>query len=163
MGNYSWRDWMGLAARLVLGIALLWAGLSKVTRLAANVSQVKLFGLPIPDWLATVVGYLQPPIEIIFGLLLILGLFTRVSAAAATLAMIIFIFGIIWAWSHGLQIDCGCFSPGGELEPGEQNKYLQDIIRDAVLMAGGVWLVIRPSSVLSLDGLLFPPLNIDEG
>ena len=154
---------MGLAARLVLGIALLWAGLSKVTRLAANVSQVKLFGLPIPDWLATVVGYLQPPIEIIFGLLLILGLFTRVSAAAATLAMIIFIFGIIWAWSHGLQIDCGCFSPGGELEPGEQNKYLQDIIRDAVLTAGGVWLVIRPSSVLSLDRLLFPPLNIDEG
>lgn len=163
MGNYSWRDWLGLAARLVLGIALAWAGLTKVTRLAANVAQVKLFGLPIPDSLATVIGYLQPPLEIIFGVLLVIGLFTRVSAAAGAVAMAAFIFGISWAWSHGLQIDCGCFTPGGELEPGEQNKYLQDIIRDVVFMAAGVWLVVRPSSALSLDRLLFPPLNIDEG
>lgn len=151
----NWKNWLGLAARLILGVSLAWAGLTKVGRLSANVDQVQLYELPIPGWIEVAVGYVQPPLEIIVGLLLIVGLFTRFNAILGTLAMAVFIAGITWAWSMGLSIDCGCFTDGGVLAEGEQHKYLEDILRDVFFMAAGIWLIIRPSSALSLDNYLF--------
>lgn len=156
----DWRDWVGLATRLILGFGLAYAGLLKVGRLEGNVAQVELFQFPIPHWMVTVIGYAQPFVEIAVGLMLIVGLFIRVNAALGVLAMIAFIAGIIWAWSNGLQIDCGCFSPGGELAPGEQNKYLRDILRDLGFVAVGLWSWIRPTSVLAVDNWLLRPVTV---
>ncbi|EPD31959.1 hypothetical protein HMPREF9306_01517 [Propionimicrobium lymphophilum ACS-093-V-SCH5] len=153
--NRSWKDWLGLIARMVLGIALIWAGLTKVGRLAANVEQVRLYELPLPDWATLVIGYVQPPLEILVGVLLVVGLFTRFSAILGAAAMAVFIVGISWAWAKGLSIDCGCFTPGGLLEEGEKTNYLEDILRDVFFLIAGIWLIVRPSSALSLDGWLF--------
>lgn len=158
----DWRDWVGLAARLILGVALSYAGLLKVGRLESNVTQVALYQLPIPGWLVTLVGYAQPFVEIAVGLLLIIGLFTRIGAALGAIAMIVFIGGIGWAWSHGLAIDCGCFSIGGELPEGAQTKYLQDIVRDLGMMACGIWLWVRPASAIALDSWLLAPALIPD-
>ncbi len=154
----DWRDWVGLGARLVLGISLSVAGLLKVGRLQANVAQVELFQLPIPDPVVTLIGYAQPFVEIAVGLMLIIGLFTRINAVLGTLSMVAFIAGIIWAWAHGLRIDCGCFTLGGELGAEEQTRYLQDIARDLGLMACGLWLWLRPASVLASDTWLLRPV-----
>lgn len=159
----DWRDWVGLAARLALGFALAYAGLLKVGRLEANVAQVELFQLPLPQWALTAIGYAQPFVEIALGVMLLIGLFTRVSAALGAIAMAIFIAGIIWAWSNGLRIDCGCFTPGGELPPGEQTRYVQDIARDLAWLACGVWLWVRPRSVLALDNWLLAPAGVPAG
>ncbi len=156
----DWRDWVGLAARLVLGIALFYAGALKVGRLESNVTQVALYQLPIPGWSVTLIGYAQPFVEMAIGLLLIIGLFTRISAALGAIAMAVFIAGIAWAWSHGLQIDCGCFSIGGELPEGAQTKYVQDILRDLGLMACGIWLWVRPASALAVDTWLLAPATV---
>lgn len=155
----DWRDWVGLGARIALGIGLGYAGILKVGNLAGNVEQVKLYQFPIPEWMAVAIGYTQPFLEIVVGLLLLAGLFTRINAALGALAMLAFIGGISWAWANGLRIDCGCFSSGGELDPGEQTKYLQDIIRDTAWLACGVWLMIRPRSVLAVDNWLLKPLT----
>lgn len=155
----EWRDWVGLAARLALGFALGYAGLLKVGRLEANVAQVELYQLPLPQWAMTAIGYAQPFVEIAVGVMLLIGLFTRVNAALGAIAMAIFIAGIIWAWSNGLRIDCGCFSPGGELPAGEETRYLQDIARDLAWLACGVWLWVRPRSVLALDNWLLAPAD----
>ncbi len=157
MVGRNWRDWVGLAARLILGIGLFYAGAIKIGRLESNVTQVALYQLPIPDWMVTLVGYAQPFVEIAVGLLLIIGLFTRISAALGTIAMVVFIGGIAWAWSQGLQIDCGCFSIGGELPEGAQTKYVQDILRDLGMMACGIWLWVRPASAIALDTWLLAP------
>lgn len=160
----NWRDWVGLAARLVLGIGLAWAGLLKVGRLEGNVAQVELFQLPFPGWMTTAIGYAQPFVEIAVGVMLIIGLFTRINAALGTVAMAAFIAGIAWAWSKGLRIDCGCFSIGGQLGADEQTQYIQDILRDIGLMAAGVWLWVRPASVLAVDTWLLRPVSgPDEG
>lgn len=158
----DWRDWVGLVTRIVIGAALLIAGALKVGRLSANIAQVELYQLPIPDWAVTVVGTVQPFLEIAVGLMLITGLFTRVNAALGTLAMIIFIAGIIWAWSQGLQIDCGCFTIGGELAEGEETKYVQDIIRDLIFGICGLWSWIRPTSVLAIDNWLLKPITTPD-
>lgn len=147
----GWRGWVGLAARLILGGALIWAGAIKVGNPEANVASVQNYQLPLSDGFVQLVGYAQPMVEILVGVLLVVGLFTRSMGALGALAMLLFIGGISWAWARGLRIDCGCFSEGGLLAADEEPKYLQDILRDVGLMACGAWVTIRPRSPLALD------------
>lgn len=148
------KDWIGLACRLILGGTLLVAGLLKVGDLPSSVQSVrayKLFG----ETLVHVIGYGLPIFEIILGLLIIAGVFTRWTALLGALVMFAFIGGIAHAWNSGLAIDCGCFGNGGALAEGVKPKYLQKILRDLGLAACGLWLVVRPRSKFGVDGWIF--------
>ena len=142
-------DLIGLVARLILAGALIWAGAVKVTNPAQSALAVRAFKLLDYD-VAGYVGYGLPVLEILLGLLLAVGLFTRVSAAVGGLLMLAFIFGIGWAWAHGYSIDCGCFGGGGTIAA-SQTQYPQEILRDAGFLACAVWLVVRPRTLYSLD------------
>lgn len=146
-------DLVGLLARLVLGVVLIWAGSVKVTRPALSAQAVRAFQI-LPYDFAGYVGYALPVLEILLGLLLVVGLFTRVSALAGGLMMLVFMIGIASAWARGLSIDCGCFGGGGAVAASE-TRYLLDILRDAGLVACAVWLVVRPLTAYSLDHRLF--------
>ena len=69
-------DWIGLAARLVLGGVLVWAGAVKLPDLRESVLAVQAYKI-LPFDVATVVGYALPIAEVALGLLLILGLLRR--------------------------------------------------------------------------------------
>lgn len=154
------RDWIGLLARLVLGGAILVAGLLKITNLEGSVLSVRAYQLHfIPYQLQKVIGYSVPVVEVVLGALIIAGLFTRVTAALGTLMMLVYIAAITSAWARGLSIDCGCFSQGGQTD---NPQYLREIIRDAVFALAGLWLVWRPRSRFSADRALFPPLTADS-
>ncbi len=152
-------DWVGLAARLVLGGVLLYAGLVKLPNLEASVLSVRAYRL-LPYDVAAVVGYALPIVEVAAGALLVAGLFTRVTAAIGALAMVAFIIGISWAWSQGLSIDCGCFGPGGEIAKEKALAlYPWEIARDVGLLLCGALLVRRPHTPFSLDDWLFRPVT----
>ena len=104
-------DLIGLLARLILGVVLIWAGAAKVTSPAVSARAVRAFQI-LPYDFAGYVGYGLPLLEILIGLLLVIGLFTRISAAVGGLLMLAFIIGIASAWARGLTIDCGCFGGG---------------------------------------------------
>ena len=87
-----------------------------------------------------------PVVEIIVGALLVLGLFTRVTAVLGALLMVVFITGIAQAWARGLTIDCGCFGGGGQVSA-NKTKYGLEIARDIGLALCGPWLVWRPRSL----------------
>lgn len=149
----DWRDWLGLAFRLYLGGMLLVAGVIKMGNLALFALNINAYHLVPYSW-TKILGYSIPPLEIIVGLLLVLGCFTRITAAIGALLMAMFTFSIAWVWAKGYSIDCGCFGHGGDVAPGTAN-YLPEIIRDVAAFAGGVWLVWRPKTFFSLDGWLF--------
>lgn len=151
----GWRrpDVIGLLARLILGIVLIVAGALKVTSPAASARAVRAFQI-LPYDFAGYVGYALPVVEILVGLLLVTGLFTRLSAAVGGLLMLAFIIGISSAWARGLTIDCGCFGGGGTIAAA-QTQYGRDILRDAGLVACAAWLVVRPSTAYSVDHRLF--------
>lgn len=151
--NDRTKDVLGLLARLVLGGVLLVAGALKVGRPLTSQRAVQAFDV-LPYDLAGWVGLALPFVEIVIGVLLILGLFTRLSAILGTLLMVAFVIGIAQAWARGLSIDCGCFGGGGEVAASE-TKYPQDIARDLGLALCGVWLWVRPQSLASLDRALF--------
>ena len=147
------RDVVGLLARLFLGGVLVFAGWSKVGKPFTSERAVQAYEI-MPDALAGWVGLTLPFVEIVLGVLLVLGLFTRPVAVVSTLLMVAFVIGISQAWARGLTIDCGCFGGGGQIGA-NQTKYPQEIARDASFAAAGVWLWWRPQSLASLDRLLF--------
>lgn len=145
-------DGVGLLARLVLGGVLIAAGLPKLLDVTGSVQNVLAYELFSYD-IARLIGTLLPVLEISLGVLLVVGLLTRATAAAGGLLMVVFIAGIISAWTRGLAIDCGCFGTGGPVAP-EETTYLLDIVRDVVFLALAGWLVVRPRTLLALDNLL---------
>jgi len=104
------------------------------------------------------VGYGLPALEIIIGLLLILGLGTRIVAATSAVLLTLFIIGIASAWARGLQIDCGCFGGGGYAADAT-SKYPLEIARDVGLLLASLLLVAFPRTKVSLDGWLLPEVR----
>ncbi|MEU0568072.1 MauE/DoxX family redox-associated membrane protein [Nonomuraea sp. NPDC005983] len=144
---------MTTVARLVLGVVLISAGGLKIGNPSESVLAVKAYQL-LPDSIATMVGYGLPILEIVVGVLLVIGLLTRVAAVVAALLMFAFVFGIAWAWANGLRIDCGCFGGGGQLGAGQEPTYLLDILRDFGLVLLGAWTARFPPGRFALDQAL---------
>jgi uncharacterized membrane protein YphA (DoxX/SURF4 family) len=147
------KDVVGLLLRLFLGGVLLYAGIAKVGRpLTAEraVQAYEIFPMDLAGW----IGIALPFVEIVLGVLLVLGLFTRPAAIISTVLMLAFIVGIAQAWARGLTIDCGCFGGGGQVGA-DETAYPQEIARDAAFALAGAWLSWRPRSLASLDHFLF--------
>ena len=143
------QPWIGLLSRLTLGGVLFAAGYLKVDKLDISQMAVRSYELlPIP--IANFLGLTLPFFEVVIGLLLILGAATRFVAALGGFTMFIFIIAIAQAWARGLNIDCGCFGGGGTVDPG-QTRYLQEILRDAGLVALALFLVRYPITKFSID------------
>lgn len=145
--------WISTVARLGLAAVFLIAGGLKVGDLAASGRAVNAYDLMSYDT-AKIVGAIQPFLEIAVGLLLLIGLAMRLSAGVAAILLLIFIAGIVSAWARGKQIDCGCFSKGGELAGGRTAKYGLEILRDAGFLVLAGILLVKPRTRFSLDGLL---------
>ncbi len=155
------QPWISLLVRLGLAGIFLVAGLLKITDLEANARAVVAYEL-LPNDVAVIVGRIQPFFEITLGLLLLVGLATRVAAWISAVVLVIFISGIASAWARGLNIDCGCFSKGGNLAPGETPNYLPSIAWDVLYLAMAIFLILYPISRFSLDGWISSPSNVDS-
>ncbi len=143
--------WLVLALRLVLGGVWIVAGALKVTDPDASVRAVRAYRL-LPETAAQLVGAGLPPVEIVLGVLLVIGLGVRVAGVASALLMAAFVVGIASAWARGLQIDCGCFGSGGALAVGQSPAYGTELARDGGLTVAAVLVALRPSGRLALDG-----------
>ena len=146
------QPWLGTGARLMLGGVWIAAGWSKVGDLAASGRAVAAYRI-FPYDFATFVGAVLPFLEIALGILLVLGLATRLAGGVSAIVLAVFIAGIVAAWVRGLRIDCGCFGGGGDLSAGETPRYASELIRDAGLLALAGLLVFFPRSRFSLDAV----------
>ncbi|MET0863401.1 MAG: MauE/DoxX family redox-associated membrane protein [Nakamurella sp.] len=142
-------DVIGLLARL--GLAAVWfiSGIAKAADPRTTLVAVRAYQL-LPDNVAELVAAVLPYLEIALGLLLLLGLATRLVAVLSAVLLVVFIAGVISAAARGLSIDCGCFGGGGDV-PSNQTAYTAEILRDLgfLLLAG--YLIVRPRTLLSVD------------
>lgn len=143
------QPWLTLLARLILGGVLIAAGALKVGNLQKSAMAVRAYEM-LPVWMANLLGYALPWIEIGIGLLLVLGALVKINGLLGALIMLAFITAIAQAWARGLSIDCGCFGDGGAVDP-EDTKYLSTIIRDIGLLGLGVFLYFYPKGRFALD------------
>lgn len=158
----DWRDWVGLAARLILGGVIFVAGALKIGNLGESVLAVRAYQL-LPYELTDLVGIALPIGEVALGALLLTGTFTRVGGILGTLLMLAFTIAIASAWARGLTLDCGCFGGGGVIsKEAALAAYPWEIARDVALAACGVWLGVRPRTPWAVDGWLFRPVALPD-
>jgi uncharacterized membrane protein YphA (DoxX/SURF4 family) len=158
-GRYSKRvsraqflDRIGMLARLGLAAVWLVSGTLKAIDLDETVVAVRAYNV-LPRAAVDVVAAVLPFLEIALGLLLLLGIGTRLVAVVSGALLLVYIAGVTQAWVRGLSIDCGCFGGGGVVAPGA-TAYVQEILRDVGFLALAAWLVIRPHTLLSMDARL---------
>lgn len=143
------QTWFTLLGRLILGGVIFTAGILKVGKPQLSAMSVRAYEL-LPTDIANFFGYVLPWFEVGLGLLLIIGAGVKVCAILGGATMLIFIIGISQAWARGLSIDCGCFSAGGVVDPGETN-YLSSIIRNIGLTMIAIYLYRFPKGRFGLD------------
>lgn len=151
-GRRPAAEWIGLAARLILGVTYVVAGVLKARDIPTTQMDTRAFRI-LPYDLANIWGTVMPFAEIILGLLLIVGLMTRMTAVLGGLLMIAFIIGISSVWARGIVIQCGCFGNSGKLPTTAAYKW--DILRDVGLLLCAAWLVLWPRTKLSADRALW--------
>ena len=97
-----------LVIRLILGGLFLAAGLSKVGAPLKTLATIYSYQIVVPDWIASIIAYGLPWMEILLGLAMLAGLWLPVTTGwiAAMLAM--FALLTVQAWWRDLPIDCGC-------------------------------------------------------
>ena len=132
------------------GMAWVWieAGVHKLGKTLDMTQAIKGYGIFTPEWagyLATVIG----PLEVIGGVLLLLGLFLRRSSIVATIVLLLFMVGIAQAWARGLDIDCGCFGYDAQ-NPDSGMDYAKTLLRDAAYLFLTVWTIKRPFTKFAL-------------
>ncbi len=137
----------------MLAGVLIVAGWLKIGTPALSVQAVRAYEL-LPESVATAVGHGLPILEIVVGVLLVVGLLTRPAALVAGLLMLAFVIGIASVWARGLRIDCGCFGGGGALGEDQDPNYFWELLRDVGLLLLAAWIAIRPPGRLAMDSAL---------
>ena len=81
--------WLSTTGRLLLGVVWLVAGASKITDLDASVRAVRAYRL-LPETAAQVVGAGLPIVELLLGVLLVVGAGVRGAATVSAVLMLAF-------------------------------------------------------------------------
>jgi len=104
--------------RIGLGLVLLIAGLLKGADPAEFARQITTYGL-VSGSLAGAGAHVLIAVEIGLGIALLVGFRGRLSAAAGSLLMGVFMVITAYAWSKGRAEGCGCFGSLASRTPGE--------------------------------------------
>jgi putative oxidoreductase len=127
----SYLLWLGpLFARITVGWVFLWSGWGKLNNLPQVTENFVGWGIPFPHFFTP----LTSGIEFFGGMFLLLGLFTRISAGALGITMIVAIKSAKWADVNSLETLLGF----------DEFAYL----------ALFLWLAIAGPGKVSLDDLL---------
>ena len=139
------KDWLTLVLRLVLGGIFLAAGGLKIGHADLFASEIAGFQL-LWHPLVAPLALLLPFLEVLIGLYLVLGLFTRFASWFAALEMMLFAGAIASAVLRGISTSCGCFGP-------EDHAVTSwpEVGRDLGFAAIGVIVAVLAPGALALD------------
>lgn len=151
-GQRTVLDSVGTVARLGLAAVWLVSGAIKVSHPGETYVAVQAYDV-LPQGMVSPVATVLPLLELVLGLCLLAGVATRVVAAASGVLLLVLIAAIAQAWARGLSIDCGCFGGGGQVAA-SKTTYPLEILRDVGFLVLACWLLVRPRSLVSVDGWL---------
>lgn len=144
--------WVAFLSRIGLGMLWIVTGTTKVGKIGSTTQSIEAYQIFTFEWsrfLAHIIG----PVEIVGGVLLLVGCAISFCSIASISALTLFVVGLTQALLRGFSIDCGCFG-AGDLA-GSQLDMEIAILRDLVLI-GLTWVVWKNSGSRkwSVDGYL---------
>jgi uncharacterized membrane protein YphA (DoxX/SURF4 family) len=98
------------ALRALLAVLLLWAAVSKLANPTEFLGSIYAYELPLPRVALQAAAVLLPWVELLSGLLLLVGVWRQTALLLITTLLIVFVFATGQAWLRGLNIACGCFN-----------------------------------------------------
>jgi len=125
-----------LLLRIALGGIFIWASLDKIAKPEAFSTAIRNYMI-LPMVATNFVAVVLPWIEIVCGVLLIVGFKVRSNAFVLSGLMLIFNVALVIALARGLNISCGCFDV--EATEAINGWYL---LRDWSLLAAGIVVLV---------------------
>jgi len=148
-----------VAARVVLGLVFLSAGLYKILDPGSFALATANYRLLPADWV-NLFAVVIPWLEVLCGVLLFLGQWVRTSSLLLTCLLLLFVGAVGVSMIRGLDIHCGCFSAGSGRKIG-----LRLLAEDALYLMLSTFLFLRaregtgrrgPKTVQSKDTTVTP-------
>ena len=139
-----------LGARLLIGALFVYASIYKVFDPASFAGSVRNY-LIVPSAWSNLIALTLPWVELAAGIFLILGIETRPSALLTTGMLGMFLGAIVYAYSIGLDIDCGCF---GSAAGSSGRIGLLTIARDSSLFLASAFVLLMDRGDFSISAIL---------
>ena len=108
MNNWLTHPWLTIRVQIALGVIFIVAALPKVLDPPSFAHMVYNYRI-LPGGLVNITAMVMPWVEILAGLALILGVWTRPARWLIGLMLAVFIIAIAFNLARGNAIDCGCF------------------------------------------------------
>ena len=137
-----------LIANFTLGGLFVYASISKIMY-PFEFSKIIYNYRLLPDFLINFTAVTLPWIELISGILLVFGIFTRSSAIILSSLLIIFIIAIGISIIRGIDLSCGCFSINAR--ESNTNGFLL-IARDLLMLIPGMIIIFFGSNREKIPG-----------
>jgi putative oxidoreductase len=116
-------------ARLILAGVFIYAGAVKMQDVVAFAGHVAAYRI-LPYAGNYLVAATLPYVEFLAGIMLLLNMRVRPALVTIGILTVVFMAALVSVLLRGLEIDCGCFNPGG----GEGVSAGAALLRDIVLM-----------------------------
>jgi len=152
LSSLLWHPAAGVVARVAVGGIFVYASIGKIADPAAFARAIYAYRILHADVVNLAAIWLTW-VEMLAGVLLIVGMGRRSAAAVTTGLTGLFIIAAWLAIMRGLDVECGCFL--ARAIEGRLGWSL--LLRDLALLAVSLYAMLHPSDALSLDGLVAKP------
>ncbi|MEK9136220.1 MAG: MauE/DoxX family redox-associated membrane protein, partial [Bacteroidota bacterium] len=142
------NNYLVMLARAVLGVLFIVASADKVsdpTAFAVTVESYKL----LSHNAALVVATVLPWMELICGVLLVLGVFHRGAGLLLFGLLVVFTVAVVSALVRGLDISCGCFTQ----DPNAAKIGWLEVVENLALIGLSLLVTLSQSSWLSIENM----------
>ena len=139
-----------MRVQIALGAVFVAAALPKIADPPAFAHMIYNYRL-MPGALVNGLALVMPWIELVVGILLILGVWRREAALVAALLLVVFLGAIGWNLARGHAIDCGCFDvrSAGKTPDQQLSDMKWVLLRDVLLLLLAAQVLLATSSRLS--------------
>jgi uncharacterized membrane protein YphA (DoxX/SURF4 family) len=123
-------------SRIFIAAIFIYAGYTKVLAPIQFAAAIEKYQILPPGGVLWVVKTL-PWIEIVLGILVLLGVKIRYFAGAAASLLAFFVVVMAVTYARGIEADCGCFGIGEPISP-------LTLLRDTLFIIPAAFLVAQP-------------------
>ena len=152
--DWSGHRWLAVPVRLYLGGLFLAACVHKIGHPASFALDVATYQL-LPLGTVNLFALIVPWVELLVGLMLVLGVRVRAAALVTSGLMVSFMIALGWALVQGLDMSCGCFASqaAAEYDP----ISWRTMLRDASWLALGLYVMCFDRQPLGVESLFSKP------
>jgi len=123
-----------ILVRIALGLTFIWASVDKIlypNQFALMIYNYKM----LPPLVIHPMAVILPWLELVTGMVLIIGFWQEGALFIFNALMIIFMIALSTALIRGLDIQCGCFS----VDPNADKEIILSLARDFFMLFAGLW------------------------